>query len=539
MKRLQVAYILILTVVGVLFIFRESVNIYWMQTYHADSPLMAIERFIMGHDDEFDQNADTQIADQDVKAEASDTVIKTDEQDGQDRLDAEKRLALQLEAEKKAQELAELEAKNADPYRFLKADENRPIAGPFVPQLPAEVILEAGDKLFFVGDSLMQGVAPRVRQTLYKSDNIDGVDLSKQSTGLAYPNFFNWPKVVAETLSQDQGIKGVIVYLGANDPWDFPVPGRKSYLRFKSAEWERAYRARIQNILLSAKAHNLPVIWLGAPCMRKDKLHKDMVYLNTIYKSEVEKFNGTYLPTSDILGCSDDAYNAYAQTDKGNQKVRTNDGIHFTPTGQRLISERVIEALTIVRPEPESESDMSEEMKSEVGNDIAQATDMKMKANIEVNTAQGKQPEQPTATQPKAEDNPKSAQVADQTAKPIANSAKPVPPPISAKDQAKAHTQAARDTAAGNKSQENRVSNKASSANVSEQKSMEEGAIDAHIPQEFTPVKPVPTPVMPKAVQPTAKQQLQWADGSEISPNQDDEEHTPIYPEMLDIWYTE
>lgn len=534
MKRLQVAYILILTVVCVLFIFRESVNIYWMQTYHADSPLIAIERFIMGHDDELD-HVDSQVADQEINAGASDTVSKAD---AQNELDEEARLTLQLEAEKKAQELAELEAKNADPYRFLKADESREIAGPTVPQLPAEVILEAGDKLFFVGDSLMQGVAPRVRQTLYKNDNIDGVDLSKQSTGLAYPNFFNWPKVVAETLSQDKGIKGVIVYLGANDPWDFPVPGRKSYLRFKSAEWERAYRARIQNILLSAKQYNLPVIWLGAPCMRKDKLHKDMVYLNTIYQSEVEKFNGTYMPTSDILGCSDEAYNAYAQTDKGNQKVRTNDGIHFTPTGQRLISERVIEALTIVRPEPDPV--VIEDVASDVGRDAAldTSTDSNAKANIDanaissnvgknsaaVNTESGSknalsnQSQQATAAHQKAQDKPKSPQPENQTSKTITNSVKPVPPAAQVKDDTKAA---------------------APIRNVAPRNESKEDAIDTHIPKELTPVKPVSTPIMPKVAQPTTKKQLQWADGSEISPNQDDEEHTPVYPDSLDIWYTE
>ena len=32
--------------------------------------------------------------------------------------------------------------------------------------------------------------------------------------------------------------------------------------------------------------------------------------------------------------------------------MRTNDGIHFTVTGQRLVGNRVIDSLTIIRPEP-------------------------------------------------------------------------------------------------------------------------------------------------------------------------------------------
>lgn len=510
MKRLQVAYILIITVIGILFIFRESVNIYWMQTYHADSPLMAIERMILGQD-EAEDTEEINIA----GINTTETP-KTSEKIETEEMKAE-RLLKEAEAARKAAELAEIEAQNADPYRFLKPDETRPIAGPNVPQLPEDVVLEAGDKLFFVGDSLMQGVAPRVRQTLYKSDNIDGVDLSKQSTGLAYPNFFNWPKVVAETLQKDAGIKGVIVYLGANDPWDFPVPGRKSYLRFKTAEWERAYRERIRSILLSAHQYNLPVIWLGAPCMRKDKLHKDMVYLNTIYQSEVEKFNGTYIPTSDILGCSDDAYNAYVQSEKGSQKVRTNDGIHFTPTGQRLISERVIEAFTIIRPEPESTEDLAQDSadKERDHKDGAVEKEASIAAKERV-----KEKDAAVAIKPKPEAIPQE----------VPEVPKRVSTPKSSDDKgAREHLQ--KDMPQISREKEKADAVKVEAPKVPAQTQAETAAKDVTIPVPVTPKSPS-TPVQ--------KNQLQWADGTEIAPSDaKTEEPTQIYPEVLDIWYTE
>ncbi|WP_051396070.1 SGNH family hydrolase [Ignatzschineria larvae DSM 13226] len=394
MAKFKVAYILIITLLGMLFLYKDSINVYWIQTYHTDSPIVAVERqiqhwlnpdetIIATQSDQVGIQDDTQgtqdieehhdlaeavidrdtetVAVTDVEARegtarqpapqsATQSVIDMTESTPQssevandsdltinESVDGEEQLVDKVEIP--ALELGSIAGLNAETEQFV---------GPTVPQLPWDVILESGDKIFFVGDSLMQGVAPRVRQILYKRDNIDGVDLSKQSTGLAYPNFYNWPKVVAETLQQDGGIKAIVVYLGPNDPWDFPIPGRKKYLKFKSPEWERAYRGRIRNILLSAQQYNLPVIWLGAPCMRKDKLHKDMVYLNTLYQSEVTRFNGHYIPTSGILGCSDAGYEAYAQTEKGNQKVRTNDGIHFTVTGQRLLADRIIAELIIL-----------------------------------------------------------------------------------------------------------------------------------------------------------------------------------------------
>ncbi|UNM96533.1 DUF459 domain-containing protein [Ignatzschineria rhizosphaerae] len=356
MSKSKVFYILIVTLAGVFFIYRESINVYWAQTYHQESPLAAIERWVEPHIDALELDWEfLKIDEADYKTD----IVSQSGLKGVDRIVDEASYQRHLPfsdgeiTSKEVLETIDLVESDGEETPYSHVDPM--IAGPFLPQLPSVIEVMAGDKLFFVGDSLMQGVAPRVRQSLYRSENIDGVDLSKQSTGLAYPKFYNWPEVVAQTLEKDLDIKAVIVYMGANDPWDFPVPGRKQYLRFKSADWERAYRERVQKIILEANRYQLPVIWLGAPCMRKEKLHQDMVYLNTIYASEMAKFNGTYIPTSDLLGCSDEEYSAYVESEEGNRKVRTNDGIHFTPTGQRLIAERVIEALTIIKEEVEDE----------------------------------------------------------------------------------------------------------------------------------------------------------------------------------------
>lgn len=355
--RAKVAYILIITVAGMLFLFRESVNTYWMQSYHQDSPLMEIERWITGKKPEFVDSIAEVNEEADAREESDHDLLAGQSAGQQDFAKQEIVKAVPEEVSKEmSQEAPEAEISEAEEVLVMG------FVGPQFPQLPGDREVRAGDKLFFVGDSMMQGVAPRIKQALYQKEGIDGVDLSKQSTGLSYPNFYNWPKVVEETLAKDEDIRVMVVYLGANDPWDFPVPGRKQYLRFKSPEWERAYRSRIRQLLLSAKEHDIPVIWLGAPCMRKDQLHRDMIYLNRLYQEEVERFNGHYLPTSDILGCSDAGYAAHVVTDKGQQRVRANDGIHFTVAGQRMVGNRVIDLLSINPQEALDEAEENQEL---------------------------------------------------------------------------------------------------------------------------------------------------------------------------------
>lgn len=78
----------------------------------------------------------------------------------------------------------------------------------------------------------MQGVAPFVQKHLKQEYGVQSVNLSKQSTGLSYPNFFDWPKTIEQTLQKEPDIHVLVVFLGPNDPWDFPMG--KKYLKFAS-----------------------------------------------------------------------------------------------------------------------------------------------------------------------------------------------------------------------------------------------------------------------------------------------------------------
>lgn len=218
---------------------------------------------------------------------------------------------------------------------------------PAVLQPGTVAALASGDEVFLVGDSLMQGVAPHLANSLRKRYQIRTVNLSKQSTGLAYPGFFNWPKTVADTLQHEPNIRLMVVFLGPNDPWDMPQGKGKPFLRFKSPDWELAYRARIDSILEQARAHNVQVLWVGPPNMEKTRLSAAMNYLSGLYQEQTALYGQHYVSANPILGYADDAFSYTMQTPEGKRvKVRVDDGIHFTITGQKLIAEQVMSLIS-------------------------------------------------------------------------------------------------------------------------------------------------------------------------------------------------
>ncbi|MDT3715470.1 SGNH family hydrolase [Pseudomonas soli] len=222
-----------------------------------------------------------------------------------------------------------------------------PVPAPALLQPGTVASLAAGDEVFLVGDSLMQGVAPHLANSLRKRYQIRTVNLSKQSTGLAYPGFFNWPKTVAETLDHEPNVRLMVVFLGPNDPWDMPQGKGKPFLRFKSPEWEVAYRARIDSILEQARSHNVQVIWVGPPNMEKARLSTAMGYLSGLYQEQTALYGQHYVSANPILGYADASFSYTVQTAQGKRvKVRVDDGIHFTITGQKMIAEQVLSLIS-------------------------------------------------------------------------------------------------------------------------------------------------------------------------------------------------
>nr|WP_241777202.1 DUF459 domain-containing protein [Moraxella catarrhalis] len=174
------------------------------------------------------------------------------------------------------------------------------------------------------------------------------VNLAKQSTGLAYPSLFNWPKTIEETLSTNANIKILVVFLGPNDPWDMPDLVNGGQLKFQTPEWEMGYRQRMMDILDSAKNHNTQVIWITPPNMKKQKLNEQMIYLNQIMQDELKRHHVLVIDSRKLLGTSDDIYNDYLIQDGKSVKMRTSDGIHFSVKGQKLIAQAVQDQITII-----------------------------------------------------------------------------------------------------------------------------------------------------------------------------------------------
>lgn len=245
---------------------------------------------------------------------------------------------------------------NPEPIPAAQVTENNPVADAAVippqanlPEVDTPIEMHEGDKVLLVGDSMMQGLGPHIVSSLSRNNGVDAVDLSRHSTGLAYPRYFDWPETILQQLQTNQ-YKVLMIFIGANDTWDIVINGR--YTSFGNPKWIEVYSERVEKIILTAKAFNVRLIWFGAPPMGREKMADRVPVLNQIFESNTAKYPGVarYVPTADVLSNDGKTFSKFIELpERGKVLVRSDDGVHFTANGQRLLAKLALSQL-VLRP---------------------------------------------------------------------------------------------------------------------------------------------------------------------------------------------
>ena len=205
--------------------------------------------------------------------------------------------------------------------------------------------LGEGDRVLLIGDSMMQSLAPHIQRELLARHHIKSINRGKPSSGLRFPGYYNWPENLAAQLEENPDVRLIIVLLGANDPQDTPNPANpKHYMHFGTPEWEAYYRGEIRKILQTAAARGAQTLWIGPPLMKAPKYSKKITYLDQLIAEEVENAQQHYQNTNRLFAKADGSYTAFLPDERGKLvAVRKGDGIHFTGSGEKILTQRILE----------------------------------------------------------------------------------------------------------------------------------------------------------------------------------------------------
>jgi hypothetical protein len=187
--------------------------------------------------------------------------------------------------------------------------------------------------LYVAGDS-MAGIPGMALSNLARATHQVSTLLDYRiSTGLARPDFFNWPAELQQKVKAFHPLAAVVM-VGANDNQGVETAKGKVY-QFGSSGWEKEYRHRVRDaiaILMDGGARR--IYWVGQPVMPKATYDRQIRALNDIYRSEAARVPGVEYVDAHVLFSSGGRYAQFLRSGDGDlQQVREQDGEHFTYAG--------------------------------------------------------------------------------------------------------------------------------------------------------------------------------------------------------------
>jgi hypothetical protein len=209
------------------------------------------------------------------------------------------------------------------------------------PDLQQQRLRPGPQRVLLAGDSMMKGLAPLVmRELARKHPDWQVVDASRTSTGLTVRRYYDWPTRIEQAM-QAQDLTLVVLFLGPNDPWDLLEDGQR--FLFPSDGWQIHYARRVDEILRAAQRRQVRVVWLGLPNMANDRLRQGALVLNRIFHDRARTWKTDYLATDRRLGSLTQPYGRSGMDEQGHGvPLRTEDGVHFTPAGLRLLQQALM-----------------------------------------------------------------------------------------------------------------------------------------------------------------------------------------------------
>jgi len=221
--------------------------------------------------------------------------------------------------------------------------QSAPAASP--PATPAAPATEAPPATVVVfGDSQAQGLAGGLQRILLEDPRYHVVNRTHPGAALVHGEN-EWLRPIEQFTSHDKANIAIVMF-GANDRLDLRGDDG-AYLHFRSDEWRAAYAERADKILALLAAAGLKIVWCGNPIARSETYSNDMSYINDIYAAEVAKFGGQFVSLWTVVADDQGHYSAYGKDREGTtERLRADDGIHFTAPGYELIAEKIVGLLT-------------------------------------------------------------------------------------------------------------------------------------------------------------------------------------------------
>lgn len=200
-------------------------------------------------------------------------------------------------------------------------------------------------RVWIGGDSLAGSLGPSLGELVADTGVGAPTFDSRVSSGLASPEFFDWPSHAAGEVARLDPEVAVFI-IGAND-WN--IPRAQPVDATGEPAWKAEYALLVEQMLdvLDGDGDQRPVVWIGAPTMLDRRKDAGAREVNAVAQEVIDRHPlATYVDAYALFAGPDGKFAASLPGVNGKSvRVRTGDGVHFTPAGGDVLGEAVFSQL--------------------------------------------------------------------------------------------------------------------------------------------------------------------------------------------------
>jgi hypothetical protein len=204
--------------------------------------------------------------------------------------------------------------------------------------------------LLIIGDSLAQGLALWMMTAQRRYAALRVTNETMHATGFSLYHQFNWETKVDEVLKR-QRFDAAAMWIGLND--FRPLVDLETHARydFNTAAFNQLYASRIDTLIQRIERDHIPLFWLGLPLIRQEQNDRAMRRANEMQRDRVVAAGETWIDTVPITS-PDRTFTPFLNDpQRGQVRIRAEDGSHFTEPGYQLIANTLLGAIVARVPD--------------------------------------------------------------------------------------------------------------------------------------------------------------------------------------------
>ncbi|OJY03534.1 MAG: hypothetical protein BGP04_17610 [Rhizobiales bacterium 62-17] len=214
-------------------------------------------------------------------------------------------------------------------------------ATPGTPSAPATLSAQAPQAatttIAVIGDNIGQLLAQGLQEAFEERPDIAILRRTRENSGLVRDDYYDWNKNVRELLASNDKIKLAVILIGSNDRQQ--LRDGNTVLEPRTPKWNAAYTARVEAIATQFRDRKIPLLWVGLPVMKNERLTAELLNFNEIYRDVAAKTGATYIDVWEGFVDDRNQFSIFGPDLNGQiVRLRTGDGVHFTSAGARKLA---------------------------------------------------------------------------------------------------------------------------------------------------------------------------------------------------------